>query len=324
MPDLSFFPTASQILVVVNKRLPGITVYDAVTMSPIGEARTAIAPHEVVLSTDGCHAYVPIYGSSGVGKPGTDEHAFHIFDIPNCRLLATIDTGLYKRPHSLVVGRSGIVYVTAEIAASVILIDPTKQEIIGHIPTGSFTSHFIALNQDETRLYCSNVQSKTVSVIDVPGRKIVATVETNGENQRMTLSPDGRWFVTSLGPAQQIAFFRTADHALEFSVPVDGRPFVAKFSRDGRFLYNAGHKDGTVHAWKIDVSRREIAATASDLGRDVGSLEVNPFDGTVYISDQPTNQITILDSDRWLPVRTVATAPAPDAMAFGEVSMFKQ
>ena len=71
-------------------------------------------------------------------------------------------------------------------------------------------------------------------------RALEATVPTEGENQRMTLSPDEKWFVTNLGPAGKIAFFRTADNELDFTIPVDGTPFVAKFSASGKFLYGAG------------------------------------------------------------------------------------
>ncbi len=313
-------PPPSRIMALVNKHLPGITIYDADTLKPVCQATTGIAPHEVALSADGRFAYVPVYGSSGVGKPGTDEHMFHIFQTSDCKQVAAIDTGEYKRPHCVLVGKSGTVYVTAEIAAAVILIDPKTQKIIGEIPTGSHTSHMIALSPDESRIYSSNVQSKTVSVLDVKARKLIATVPTGSENQRITISPDGKWFVTSLGPESKIAFFRTSDNQLDFTIPVEGTPFVAKFSADGRFLFDAGTHNHQIAAWKIDVNNRKVIATSSeDLGHDPGSLEVDPFDGNVLISDQPSNKVTVLDPASWKTVKTIATAQTPDAMAFAVV-----
>ena len=195
---------------------------------------------------------------------------------------------------------------------------PAESEIIGSIPTGSRTSHMLAITRDEKRAYVSNVRSKDISVLDVRNRKLLATIPTEGENQRMTLSPDEKWFVTSLGPAQKIAFYRTADHQLDFTVPVDGVPFVAKFSRDGKFLYNAGFAGHQVTgAWKIDVAeRRVVASLTSGLGQDPGSLEVSPFDGNVYISDQPSDKIQILDPSTWTLKQSFATSKTPDAMAF--------
>ena len=312
---------AARILVVVNKQLPGITVYNADTLQPISQAKTGVAPHEVALSADGRHAYVPIYGSGGVWKPGTDGHLFRIFRTSDCAELGTIDMGEFKRPHGMAVSKSGTIYVTSEIASAVILIDPDRQQIIAHIPTGSTSSHMIALNADETRLYCSNVRSKTLSVLDTENRTLLASIETGTENQRMTVSPNGQWFVTSLGPAHAIAFYRTTDHQIDFQAPVNGLPFTAKFSSDGTKLFNVGFDNkGQTCAWKIDVAARQVVGTVENLGHDPGSLEVNPFDGNVYVSDQPTNRITIIDPASWRTVATMTTDASPDSMAFATVA----
>ena len=311
-----------RLMLVVSKRLPGITIYDADTHESIGSAAMEVSPHEAIFSSDGQYAYVPIYGDSGVGKPGTDGHTLHFVRASDCRVIGSLDTAQYKRPHSIVVGHgSGLLYITAEIAESVIVVDPKQQRIAGTIPTGSNTSHMIAVTRDETRAYVSNVREKTVSVLDLPGRKLIDTIATEGETQRMTLSPDERWFVTNLGPANKIAFYRTSDHELDFVVPVNGIPFVSKFSADGKFLYTAGFAEQRRNAaWKIDVAQRTIAASLSDdLGEDVGSLEVNPFTETVYISDQPTNKISEIHPGTWQVVKTIATEKSPDAMAFAIV-----
>ncbi|HEX4750984.1 MAG TPA: beta-propeller fold lactonase family protein [Bryobacteraceae bacterium] len=306
-----------RLMLVVSKGLPGITVYDADSQKPLCNATMGVSPHEAAFSADGHYAYVPVYGNSGVGKPGTDEHIIHFVRTSDCQEVGSLDTGEYKRPHCVLVGKSGRLYVTAEIAASVIVIDPNTRKIIATIPTGSHTTHMIALTRDEKTIYSSNVQSKTISVLDVAKCKLVQTIPTEGENQRMTLSPDGRWFVTSLGPAKKVAFYRTSDNQLDFTVPVDGTPFVAKFSADGKYLYDAGHVEKRVVAWKIDVAQRKVVATSSDdLGRDTGALEVNPFTGGVYVSDQPTNKISELDPSTWKVVKTLDTEKTPDCMQF--------
>lgn len=306
-------------MLLVNKHLPGITLYNADTNQLLSQASTEISPHEAAFSFDGQHVFVPIYGSSGVGKPGTDEHVIHVFRTSDLGKACTIDTGEYKRPHGITVAASGKVYVTAEVAESLLILDGQAQfKILGAIPTGSKTSHMFALTRDEQRAYVSNVQSKTISVLDVPNRNLLLSIPTEVDNQRMTLSPDERWFVTSLGPGKKIAFFRTSDHQLDFTVPVEGTPFVAKFSADGKFVYNAGFAaDKQLGAWKIDVAERKVVASiTSGLGHDPGSLEVNPFNGNVYISDQPTNTVNIIDAATWTLTDSFATGKSPDCMAF--------
>ena len=39
-----------------------------------------VRAHEVTVSPDGRLAYLPIYGDSGVGKPGTDGRSVEIVD----------------------------------------------------------------------------------------------------------------------------------------------------------------------------------------------------------------------------------------------------
>lgn len=319
MPELP--PSPKRLFFVVCKNLPGITVYDADTHTRVAQAITpgTIHPHEAAFSRNGRLVYVPIYGTSGVGKPGEHGHTLHVFDTLTGAELASLDTGQYRRPHCITVGpETGTLYASAELAESLIIIDPVKPAITGAVPTGSNTSHMFALTRDERKAYVSNVRSKTVSVLDVGKRTLEATVPTEGENQRMTLSPDERWFVTNLGPAGRIAFFRTADNKLDFAIPVDGKPFVAKFSADGKFLYVAGFAGPRKLAtWEIDVSKRAIVSSlAEGLGEDPGSLEVNPFTGSVYVSDQPGNIIYRIDPGTWTVSGTIRTEKTPDAMGF--------
>lgn len=307
-------------MLVVSKSLPGVTIYDAETEEPICRASMGISPHEAAFSLDGRYAYVPVYGSSGVGQPGTDEHILHFIRTSDCKEIGAVDTGNYKRPHGIAVGRSGTIYLTAEVAQSVLLIDPQERRIIAAIPTGSRTSHMIAVTKDEKKIYVSNVQSKTVSVLDVPHRKLAASIPTATENQRMTLSPDERWFVTNLGPDHQIAFYRTSDNQLDFNIPVDGEPFVAKFSADGKYLYDAGHQQGQIRVWKIDVAQRKVVATSTDdLGTDAGSLAVNPFNHEVYVSDQATSKINEIDPETWKLKKQLSADKTPDCMVFTTV-----
>ena len=315
--------SSARLMLVVSKRLPGITIYNADTYKPLRSAAMEISPHEAAFSADGRHSYVPIYSNSGVGKPGTDEHTLHFVRTSDCKIIGSLDTGQYKRPHSIVVGQeSGLLYVTAEIAECVIVVDPKRQQIIGTIPTGSNTSHMIAVTGDERKAYVSNVQAKTISVLDLQNHRLANTIPTDGENQRMTLSPDERWFVTNLGPAQKVAFYSTSDHELDFTVSVEGTPFVSKFSVDGKFLYTAGFAEKRRNAaWKIDVAQRKAVAILADgLGEDVGSLEVSPFTKAVFISDQPTDKISEINPETWQVTRTMPTESSPDAMAFVTVS----
>src|SRR5207237_5347070 len=66
-------PAGQAVLLVANKGARTVSVIDPSS----GQQLAAVAEggesgHEVVASPGGRTAYVPIYGNSGVGKPGTD------------------------------------------------------------------------------------------------------------------------------------------------------------------------------------------------------------------------------------------------------------
>lgn len=308
--------TPRHLFMVVSKGIPGMTLYDADTEKVICRAKMGVSPHEGAFSQDGKYAYVPVYGSSGVGKPGTDEHSLYFINTDGCAT-TMLDTGKYKRPHGVLVGKSGKLYVTAEVAKSVIIVDPKTKKIVGEIPTDSATTHTMALSDDESKIYTSNVQSKTVSVLNVPEKKLQQVVPTTSENQRMTISDDNRWFVTSLGPEKKIAFYRTSDNKLDFTIPIEGHPFVGQFSADGKYLYNAGTTgDGQIHAYKIDVAQRKQVAMSEPLGKYLGTLRINPFTKKVYVSVSGEDHIFIIDPETWKVEKKMDTDKTPDAMLF--------
>src|SRR5580700_1976910 len=60
--------------------------------------------HELTASPDGRFAYVPIYGNSGVGKPGTDGTNMVVIDLAARKVVGNVDFGHGVRPHDPVFG----------------------------------------------------------------------------------------------------------------------------------------------------------------------------------------------------------------------------
>src|ERR1700748_464789 len=74
-------------------------------IDPVAAKQVAAVPeggitgHEVAASLDGKLAYVPIYGNSGVGKPGTDGDHMVVIDIAAQKVVGKVDFGHGVRPH---------------------------------------------------------------------------------------------------------------------------------------------------------------------------------------------------------------------------------
>src|SRR5579864_7139523 len=75
----------AQTLLVVNQGDGDVSLVDPVSarqVATVAEKTTGVHGHEIAASADGRTAFVPIYGSSGVGKPGIDGHEMLVIDLP--------------------------------------------------------------------------------------------------------------------------------------------------------------------------------------------------------------------------------------------------
>src|ERR1041384_5897334 len=113
--------------------------------------------HEVAVAPDHHLGYVPIYGNSGVGKPGTDGSTIEVVDLRRGGAVKIIDLGKPVRPHCAKFGPDGMLYVSAELSNALYVVDPKTEKVVGEIPTGAIESHMFVLSPDGRRAYTANV-----------------------------------------------------------------------------------------------------------------------------------------------------------------------
>ncbi len=138
---------ATGVLLVAEKGTRNLAIVDpsqGMVMASIPEGGDT--GHEVAASPDGTLAYVPIYGDSGVGQPGTDGRKLVVINIAAHRVTNALDFGHGVRPHCPVFGpKDGLLYVTTELDKTVTVIDPNALTIVGTIPTGQAESHMLGV-----------------------------------------------------------------------------------------------------------------------------------------------------------------------------------
>jgi DNA-binding beta-propeller fold protein YncE len=106
---------SAQNLLVANQGDHTLLVIDPISRRTISKVGVDINGHEVIASPDGKYAYVPIYGNSGIGNPGTDGSTVQVIDIASGRAVRIIDLGKPVRPHCAKFGPDGLLYVSAEL-----------------------------------------------------------------------------------------------------------------------------------------------------------------------------------------------------------------
>ena len=84
-------PEGSGLLVIANQKEHTVLVVDPDDRRELARVVVGVNGHEVMVSKDGRFAFVPIYGNSGVGRPGTDGSTIDVVDLQGRKLAATID-----------------------------------------------------------------------------------------------------------------------------------------------------------------------------------------------------------------------------------------
>jgi YVTN family beta-propeller protein len=220
-------PAARQrphLMAVVSKGLPGVVLFDADTDEEICRATMAPAPHEAAFSRDGRTLYVPVYSPANIGQRGPDEHTIHFMRTSDCQIEATLDTADYKRPHFPEEGPSGMLYVTAELKESILVIDPKARKVVGTMLTGSTATHFFAMTRDGKKMVTRKV--------DVASKQVVATSsEALGTGTGgIQVSPfNGRVYITAYSGQVSVLDPDTLKVVKQFPVPAtpDGLFFGA-------------------------------------------------------------------------------------------------
>jgi DNA-binding beta-propeller fold protein YncE len=277
-------------------------------------AENGITGHEVAGSPDGRLAFVPIYGNSGVGKPGTDGNNIVVVDVAAQKLVGNIQFDHGVRPHCAVFGpRDGLLYVTTELDRAITVIDPKTLKIVGSIPTGQPESHMLALSHDGLRGYTANVGPGTVSVLDIKARKTLTIIPVSGNTQRIAISNDDRWVFTADQTAPRMAVIDTATNKVAKWVKMDGLGYGSAVTKDDRWLLVALPDQNRVDV--IDL-RTMTLARAVDVGKSPQEVLVRPDGKAAYVSCAGANEVAEIDLATWTVKRTIATGNVTDGLGW--------
>jgi DNA-binding beta-propeller fold protein YncE len=277
-------------------------------------AENGTTGHEVAGSPDGRLAFVPIYGNSGVGKPGTDGNNIVVVDVAAQKLVGNIQFDHGVRPHCAVFGpKDGLLYVTTELDHAVTIIDPKTLKIVGSIPTGQPESHMLALSHDGLRGYTANVGPGTVSVLDVKQRKTLAIIPVSGNVQRIAISNDDRWVFTADQTTTRMAVIDTATDKVTNWIKIDGLGYGSAPTKDGRWLLVALPDKNKVDV--IDLKTMTLAR-AVDVGKSPQEVLVRPDGMAAYVSCDGSNEVAEIDLATWTEKRTIKTGNVTDGLGW--------
>ena len=302
-------------LLVAQKGLASLGIVDPVAGKLLASVpEGGITGHEVAASADGRLAYVPIYGNSGVGKPGTDGTHMVVIDIASGKVVGKVDFGHGVRPHLPVFGpKDGLLYVTTELDKAITVIDPKTLTIVGSIPTGQAESHMLAISHDGRRGYTANVGPGTVSVLDMAARKTLKIIPISGSTQRISISLDDKWVFTADQTQPRMAVIDTATDEVVKWVPLDGLGYGSAATVDGKWLLMTVPTKNEIAV--VDLKTMQVAQTVATPA-DPEEVIVEPGGNRSWVSCPGSGLVAEIDLATWKVTRQIVTGKASDGLAW--------
>lgn len=242
---------SSPFLLVLEKDDRSLAIVDPTSLKVVGRVSAGEDPHEVVTSDDGRFAYISNYGAFS-----TPLHTLSVVDLAARKALPAVDLGPLRAPHGLELV-NGKIYFTAEGSKAIGRYDPSSQQVDWVLGMGQNRTHMLVVAKDLSRIFTSNVNSDTISILDR---------DTNGDVSG--------W--------------------IETPIPVGKGPEGFDVSPDGKELWAANSHDGTVSI--IDVVSKKVTQTLDLHTRFANRLKFTPNGKLVLISDLGTGDLVVLDA----------------------------
>ena len=312
---VAFASDPGGLLLVANKGDNALGIIDPSTGRQIAEIpEGGVTGHELVSSEDGRLVYVPIYGNSGVGQPGTDGSKMVVIDVKARKVVGSMDFGKGVRPHLPVLGpKDGLLYVSTELQNAITIIDPATLKIVGTVPTGQAQSHMFAVTRDGRRAYTANVGPGTVSVLDLEARKMLAIIPVSPQIQRISLSADDKLAFTSDVTKPRLAVIDLASNKVKTWIPMPGLGYGSAATPDGKWLVIALPLVNQVVV--IDLQTMRVAHTVTVPSRPQEVL-ISPGGKTAYVSCDQSGKIAVIDTANWTVQRLIDAGKNADGLAW--------
>src|SRR5258708_3261756 len=256
-------PAAGYRVYVTNERSGDVTVINGSDFSVAATIPVGKRPRGIHLSPDGRVVYVALSGTPIEAPPQIDAHGNPIFD---------------KK-------KGGDDDDNADKAADGIGgLDIAAKKLTGKLNAGADREEF-ALRGDGRRIYISNEDTKTASVINIASGKLEHIIPVGQEPEGVTTTPDGRQFYVTCEAGGDIYVIDADSYSTVTHFKVNGRPrsvaflsagglgFIPSESAGGReanrLVGLQGMKDNYLPARRLAVRGRQLMR-----GRGAGVLHL--------------------------------------------------
>ena len=273
---------------VTNERSGNVTVINGGDFSVAATIAVGKRPRGIHASPDGKTVYIALSGTPIEAPPQIDANGNPVFE---------------KKK-----GGDEDDATADKAADGIGILNIAARKLTGKLSAGSDPEEF-ALSKDGRRIYISNEDTKTASVISISGAKLEHIIPVGGEPEGVTTTPDGKQFYVTCEAGGDIYVIDTASYTAVASFKVKGRPRSVAFMRSG-VGFIPSESAGELNI--IDGVQAKVMKTiALPSGSRPMRAVLSPDEKRLYVSNGRAGTISVLDTQSYELLSTIKVGTRP-------------
>jgi YVTN family beta-propeller protein len=274
---------------VTNERSGDVTVINGSDFSVAATIAVGKRPRGIHVSPDGKLVCVALSGTPIEAPPQIDAHGNPIFE--------------KKR------GGDDDDDNADKSADGIGILDVAAQKFTGKLNAGSDPEEF-ALSKDGRRIYISNEDTKTASVINIASGKLEHIVPVGQEPEGVTTTPDGKQFYVTCEAGGDIYVVGTSSYSTVAHFKVNGRPRSVAFLSAEGVGFIPSESVGELNV--IDsVNAKVLKTIALPAGSRPMRVKLSPDEARLYVSNGRAGTISVFDTHSYQLLETIKVGTRP-------------
>jgi serine/threonine-protein kinase len=183
--------------------------------------------------------------------------------------------------------------------------------VVGLVRIGNSPRN-VALSADGQRLYATNRDDNTVSVVDTAKDEVVGTMQIGGGSgpEGIAVTPDGRTSFVVDNDAAAVDVIDNTTGTVRRTIPVSVSPTDVVVGPDGKTAYVTTTDGGALLA----MDTRQVVKAVSADGRPQ-SLALSRDGRTAYVTDGGTSALLVVDTTDFRVTGRIEVGAGPDGVA---------
>jgi YVTN family beta-propeller protein len=308
-------------LYIVNKGSKSITIFDLFEGEQIKELPLEQEPHEATIVRNPNKLIVTNYGS-----PDSAGKSITIIDTDTNTIEKTISLGESLRPHGIItMPKRNAVGVVTDIGNHLSVVNVETGVVEKQISTQQDFSHLLVHHPVKPLVYVANINSGSVSVIDVELGSVIKIIPCSQRAEGIDITPDGSEIWVTNIEENSISVINTDTYETTARLITANLPLRLKFSIDGKHCLVSNSSDGTISVYDTATKKQMISIRIPGkknifekviyrTPRPVGIL-MHPNGLYAFVSNYTAGRVEVLDMRNFRIVSSIKAGAMPDGLA---------